>query len=437
MASPPPAPSRLHITVVGMSSGRICGVHDHAVLLAEALRVEQTTCSLHWLWRSAQSARASRAEVDTWTRALATELDRERPDAVLLHYSVFAYSYRGLPLLAGPTLSVLRRSGIPVVTVLHEFVYPWSHGGWRGKVWAVTQRARLAGVVRLSAAVLLTTDARAEWLATRLWLPRRRAAIAPVFSNLPPPAATTPAHPPRAQIGLFGYSYEGAAAPLVIDALQLLQERGHDVQLTLLGAPGNPSAAAELWLAAARARAVESALCFSGALPAQELSDALAACDVLLFVDASGPSSRKGTLSASLASGRPVVAIDGPRRWGELVQAEAARVVAPTPRDLADAVGALLADVDRREALGARGREFAEQRMGVERAARAVASLLAGSVAEHRSAHRSPSPRWSKSPSPPSPPTFAPPPSLSSAPLSSSPPPSSPRSEHHVERAAR
>jgi glycosyltransferase involved in cell wall biosynthesis len=370
-----------------MSTSHICGVHDHAVLLAEALGAEQVTCSLHWLWRSATSARASRAEVGAWTRALAAELDRERPDAVLMHYSVFAYSYRGLPLLVGPMLSALRRSGIPVVVVLHEFVYPWSHGGWRGKVWAVAQRARLAGVVRLSAAALLTTDARAEWLATRLWLPRRRAAVAPVFSNLPSPAAT-PAHRPRDRIGLFGYSYEGAAAPLVIDALQLLKERGHDVQLTLLGAPGNPSAAAELWLAAARARAVESALCFSGALPAQELSDALAACEVLLFVDSSGPSSRKGTLSASLASGRPVVAIDGPRRWGELVQAEAAGVAAPTSRGLADAVGVLLADVDRREALGARGREFAERRMGVERAARAVASLLAGSVAEHRSAHR-------------------------------------------------
>ncbi len=105
----------------------------------------------------------------------------------------------------------------------------------------------------------------------------------------------------------------------------------------------------------ARARAE-----FSDTLPAQDLSDALAACDLLLFADTAGPSSRKGTLAASLASGRPVLAIDGPRRWLELVWAEAASVVEPTAPALADAMEELLGDRAAREALGARGRAFAE-----------------------------------------------------------------------------
>jgi glycosyltransferase involved in cell wall biosynthesis len=403
-----------------MSLGPTCGARDHALLLAEGLSREDVSCSLQWLERREQSVRGGGAEIRAWGQALGDELARERPDAILLHYSVFAYSHRGLPLFVAPVLAVLRRSGIPVVTVLHEYAYPWRHGDLRGKVWAITQRALLIDVIRSSAAALLTTDFRVRWLESRPWLPRQPAAFAPVFSNLPPPAGgssaggssaggpsaggrsaglpTTPSdplgsrldpsHPPpdlepsahRAQsvIGLFGYSYEGAALSLVLDAIALLAKRGVAPRLVLLGAPGRTAAVAGTWRREARARGIEHALEFSDTLPAQDLSDALAACDLLLFVDAAGPSSRKGTLAASLASGRPVLAIDGPRRWLELVWAEAAAVVEPTALALADAMDELLGDDAAREALGARGRAFAEERMGVARTAEAVRKLLDG-----------------------------------------------------------
>lgn len=404
----------IRVAVVGVSAGRTCGARDHAVLLSEALRSEDVSCSLHWLGRESESLRAAQAEVRAWARALVEELDRTRPDAILLHYSVFAYAYRGLPVFVAPVMRALRSSRIPVTTVLHEFVYPWRHGGWRGKVWAITQRALLIEVMRSSAAVVLTTDFRVEWLATRPWLPRRRAVVAPVFSNLPPATAEShvsatagppvgataespvgatagsrvsatavsatagsPVCPPGPVIGLFGYSFQGAAASLVLGAVALSRDRGLPVRLMLLGAPGRPSAAADMWLQGARARNVEHALSFSGTLPLQELANALAACEMLLFADASGPSSRKGTLAASLASGRPVIAIDGPRRWAELMEARAAHVVQPTSPALADAILALLRDEPLREALGARGRAFAAQKMGVTRAAHAVSGLLA------------------------------------------------------------
>lgn len=400
----------VRVAVVGMSVGPTCGARDHALLLAEGLSREEVSCSLHWLDRREQSVRGGGAEIRAWGQALGGELARERPDAVLLHYSVFAYSHRGLPLFVAPVLAVLRRSGIPVVTVLHEYAYPWRHGGLRGKVWALTQRALLIDVMRSSAAVLLTTDFRAGWLESRPWLPRRPAAFAPVFSNLPPPAGgpsaggqsaglpTTPSDPlrsrldpshlppdlepsvhrPQPVIGLFGYSYQGAAISLVVDAIALLATRAAAPRLVLLGAPGRISAVAGTWRQEARARGIEQALEFSDTLPAQDLSNALAACDLLLFVDVAGPSSRKGTLAASLASGRPVLTIDGPRRWLELVWAEAAAVVEPTAPALADAMGELLGDHIARKALGARGRTFAEERMGVARTAEAVRKLLDG-----------------------------------------------------------
>jgi glycosyltransferase involved in cell wall biosynthesis len=177
-------------------------------------------------------------------------------------------------------------------------------------------------------------------------------------------------------VGLFGYSYQGAAVSLILDALRELRERGVAAHLELLGAPGRSSSAGEAWLAGARTRALSDALSFSGALHAQALSDELAACDVLLFADAAGPSSRKGSRAGSLASGTPVVAIDGPQSWPELVHADALRVVEPTATALAEALAALLGDRRERESLGARGRSFAAHEMGVARTAEAVRALM-------------------------------------------------------------
>jgi glycosyltransferase involved in cell wall biosynthesis len=367
----------VHVAVVGASTSATCGVRDHATLLADALSAENVSCSTHWLDRvEGESVLATRTRIRSWARGLAAERETHRPDVVLLHYSVFSYSYRGLPLFVRPTLAALRQEGIPLITLLHEFAYPWGRGGLRGSAWALSQRALLVEVMRASAAAVVTIEPRADWLSSRVWLPRRPVAFAPVFSNLPAPAVGSRSDRPRAVVGLFGYSHEGAAVSLVLDAMRLLRDRGRDVELMLLGAPGRCSAVGEAWLAGARTRSIAGALSFSGTLAAQELSDALAACDVMLFADSAGPSSRKTTLAASLASGRAVLAIDGPLAWSELIQAQVACVVAPAPDSLAGAVEALLGDEGLRQALGERGRAFAQGRMGVARSARVIAGLL-------------------------------------------------------------
>ena len=377
---PAPAPASIkrpiRVAVVGMSVNRTDGVRDHATLLAQAAARENVSCSLHWHLRSEGSLSGTRSQLRAWTRELRRELAEGKPDAVLLHYSTFAFSYRGVPLLVRPTLAAFRTARIPLVTVLHEFAYPWRYGGFRGSVWAVTQRAALIDIMRASAAVVVTAEFRARWLASRRWLPRRRLVVSPVFSNLPPALRGRPAQRGRPVLGLFGYSHQTAAMSLVLDALRLLEDRGVHVQLRLLGAPGRSSPSGEAWLAGARSRDLVDALSFSDTLPAQDLSNALADCEVLLLADTVGPTSRKTTLAASLATGRPVVAIDGPRRWPKLVDSEAAVVVAPRPSALADAVGALLADEGERERAGERGRAFAEREMSLARSARAVSALL-------------------------------------------------------------
>jgi len=371
-----PASGASRVAAVGVSIQAPCGVRDHATLLAQGLQDAGVSCSLHWLQRDASSLRAATSQHRAWLAALSAELDRERPEAVLLHYSVFALSHRGLPLLVRPTVTALRELGAPLIVVGHELAFPWRRAGWRGGMWALSQRAALFGLVRAAAGVIVTADFRLRWLRSRRWLPRRPLALAPVFSNLPPPAPGAARAQQADTVGVFGYRYDAGALALVLDALVLLRERVPALRLRLLGAPGPRSASGQAWLAAARMRGIEPALAFSGPLPAQELSDALAACAVLLFADAPGPASRKGTLAGSLASGRPLVAVDGHRRWDELVQGGAVHLVGADAHALADALGELLGDERAREQLGARGRAFAEQSMGLARTVAAVRGLL-------------------------------------------------------------
>ena len=365
----------LEVAVVGISTDVTCGVRDHATGLSLALADEGVSCTTHWLNRSATSLRGARAEVGEWTAALAAELERSRPDAVLLHYSVFSFAHRGLPLFTPPVLGAVRRAGVPLLTVLHEGAYNWGGRGPREAVWALTQRVALIELLRACAAVIVTSERRAEWFGSRRWLPSREIVVAPVFSNLPAPAAA--ARPQAATVGLFGYAHEGSEPALILDALGLVRERGVPARLLLLGAPGADSPAGERWSAAAAERGLSQALAFSGRLPAGELSAALGSCEVLLFADRPGPSSRKTTLAASLASGRPLLALDGPRSWSALVEADGALMVAQRAPEIAAALERLFADAGEREALAARGIGFYERAMSVQSSARTVAALLA------------------------------------------------------------
>jgi glycosyltransferase involved in cell wall biosynthesis len=380
-SSAPPArrsgtPRPLNVAVIGMSTGTPCGVHEHATLLADALQEEGIASSLHWLWRSDGSFGASRAQVRDWTQRLSSELRGAEPDVVLLHYSVFAYSFRGLPVFVRPVLSVVADLGVPMVTLLHEYAYPWRRGGVRGTGWALSQRALLFEVMRASAAVVATTDFRADWLTTQRWLPRRPTVLAPVFSSLPAGHGDS-AHrhePPR--IGLFGYAHEGVNRALVLDAMHLLEERGVQAELLLVGAPGRESAAGEAWLAAAREHGLERPPAFSGMLAAEDLANVLARCDLLLAADRIGPTSRRTTLAASLAAGAPVVVLDGRHSWSELRESGAALFVEPAAEALADALAELLGDEQTRTQLAQRGPEFATRAMSAERSARVVGRAL-------------------------------------------------------------
>lgn len=373
-------PASTPVAVVGVSLASSCGVRDHATLLARGLDESGVACELHWLTRSQRSLRGSREEIGAWAAGVGRELAAAGPPAVLLHYSVFTVSHKGVPLFLRPVLAAARAARAPVAGVLHEFAYPWGYGGWRGGVWAVSQRAALVELVRSCDALMVTAEQRARWLRSRRWLPARPVVSAPVFSNLPAPAPAARDSRP-AQLGLFGFSYQGAAVELVLDALAEVRAARAGTRLLLLGAPGPDSPAGREWAHAASARGLAEAVDFSGRLPAQELSDTLARCEVLLFPDAAGPSSRKGTLAAALASGSPVLALDGPAAWPALVRAGAVALSPPTAAALARELLRLLGDEAARRRLGAAGSEFCGREMSLARSVAAARDLLAAAGA--------------------------------------------------------
>ncbi len=360
------------VAAVGVSLPGPCGVRDHAALLAVALGEQGWECSTHWLLREEEGLGRTRRRVREWLRELDRELRAQRPDALLLHYSIFPLSWRGLPLFVRPLVATLREQGVPLAIVLHEHAYPWHLSGARGKVWAASHRAALHGAVRAADALAVTVDFRADWLRSRRWLPRRPVRVVPVFSNLPEVRGVEPV-PNR--IGMFGFAHEGIAGDVVLDGMRLLAGTGEEPQLLLLGAPGGDSPDGGRWVQAAAERGLP-APAFTGYVAARELAESLAGCELLLSADRIGPTSRRTTLAASLASGRPLVAIDGKRTWSELREDGAALIVVPSGAALADALQQLRTDSGARERLGARGREFARRRMSLQSNSRLVAELL-------------------------------------------------------------
>lgn len=358
--------SSVRILVAGVSAGPVCGVRDQAAVLSGALAEAGAEISTIW----GPDALGKAPDLGDLVRQVDQRSRAERADAVLLHYSVFAYSRRGVPLGVPSLATRLRKLGVPLLAFAHEFACPWTGRGWRGGTQAATQRAALVPFLSVAARVFVTTPERAEWLNSRRWLLRSPVTFVPIASNIPPHPSSEAVIAVGGRIGLFSFSDQSLAVELLVGAVADAARRTACAHLVLIGGPGPDSPAAERWRLAASA--VGCSLTFTGTVTAPEVSRQLAACEVIVLPDPAGPSPRKSSLAAALAHGRPILALHGPNTWPEFINAAAVEVADMNRQALAASLDRLLHDAGRREALGARGKSFYESRLAVEAAAKIV-----------------------------------------------------------------
>ena len=360
----------LRILNLGVSQSPVCGVRDYALRLGEELTKVGHTVESEWLERP-----TSIRECLGWIRSALSAEKHGPVDVVLWHYSVFAYSSGGIPTLSYPFSWALWRARSPIVAVLHEYTFPWGRGGLRGTAWALSHRFALPFLVAASSGLVVTVQDRAEWLRERRWLLCRPVTVTPVFSNLPEPiVAPDLQESGTIRIGMFGYPK--ASARLIVDAMANVRASGTAAELWLLGSPGQNTSEGEAWRTAGRAAGVVETMKFTGILGPEALANEIRQCDILIFDDGLGPSSRKTTLAAILASGRPVVAVVGPNTWPLLTQDGSVRLVARNSGALGDALIQLANDTTIRDELGARCRAFYERHQSREVVAAAVSQFL-------------------------------------------------------------
>jgi glycosyltransferase involved in cell wall biosynthesis len=366
------------ILMVGASSTRICGVRDHARNLERALEeLGQGVATLWWERNPGQGVTTALSEARAWASEIVRSVREWDPDCILWHYSVFTYGHRGVPLLVPLLARRLGAADMPLVAVLHEFAYSFGRRRWRGTVLALTQRAALFVLLRRCRALVVTTEERARWVLGHPWLPRRPIAFVPVCSNVPPRAGPRHRREGAAlSVGVFGFGAEGFLADPVVSAVSRLRAGGLDISLVLLGSPGSESPQGRAWQAAARGAGCADALTFTGILDEEELANALSGLDVVVLPDEGGPTSRKTTLAAALAYGKPVVALDSPYRWEPLLLEQAVVLAPSTGEGLAQELEPLLEDRERRDQQGERAAAFYRRRMAPEVIAASILAFL-------------------------------------------------------------
>lgn len=298
------------------------------------------------------------------------------PRRLLVQYVPHAYGWRSMNVALCLWLWRRAAKGDSVEVLVHEPFLEFRAGAWR--------RCAAAAVHRLMAWVLLRA-ARRVWVTIpawgALWRPLALGRRVP-FEWLPVPSTVGVVDDParvaslRARYAPPGgvlLGHLGTYPAHVEDSLKRLLPpllSAHPAATALLLGRGSERVREAL----ARAHpALAGRVHASGVVSAAELSCHLAACDLLAQPFPDGVSSRRTSVMAGLAHGRPVVTTRG--RLTESLWAESGAVAlapAQDPRALSESVGRLLEDAEERDRLGAAGLALYEERFKAERAVAAL-----------------------------------------------------------------
>ncbi|MFG1954516.1 glycosyltransferase family 4 protein [Micromonospora sp. NPDC048830] len=299
---------------------------------------------------------------------------RLRPDVVHVQFAPSAYRFSRVPGL----LPLRLPRGVPLVTTLHEYG-AWAAPGWLpGPLWSIVERGgrwcRETGrLVPASGAVVVTNPAHAAVVRARTGREPVHVPIAPNVTDQP--GAATEGLRLRAELGLaegapllafFGFVHPVKGLRHLIEALPELRRTHPDLRLLVVGgftSQALPEAEAAAYrgelTGLARRYGVADAVTFTGHLPAERVSAALHAADVVVLPFTAGVGTKSGALLAALAHGVPT-AVTVPDGEDELSGSGAVAVIRAR-RDSAEIVATLrrlLSDPVLRRRLAERGRAF-------------------------------------------------------------------------------
>ncbi len=368
----------MEIWCLGSVSSGPCGVRDYGSRLAGQLGVAGHDVTELWFENDGSRFRSA---LRTAVGLLRACVRPRRGATAIWHYSVYAYSFRGIPLPGVLLGIVLRLRSVTVIAVLHEMALHWDVPR-RQKVHCVLQRLALPLVLAGADEVVVTTERRQQWLISRLRVSRRKVHVLPVFSNFPPVSGEAFAlgrlcgseTTAKTLVALSWASMAGAER-LFLNALSRPELAVRDLAVELIGAPGPASGAAERWRSLALEEGQDERMWFSGVVSPDEFSSHLRHADVAILLFGDGPSTRHTLLAAALANGCATLAVDGPDTWEILRESDAVEIIPANSSSIAEALASLLDDYQRRHDLSTRALEVYDRYMSVQRAAEKILQL--------------------------------------------------------------
>jgi glycosyltransferase involved in cell wall biosynthesis len=293
--------------------------------------------------------------------AFGRALDAVGPGQMLVQYVPQGYGVKGMNLPLCLWLFARRRVGITVM--FHEVAVALGR--------QQSMRHNVIGVVNLAMAFVLAHAARRCFAAAAAWEPRLRllAPAGTAISWLPVPSNVPVVDDPAGVLavrktlmveggvvlGHFGTARESwIAAQLTAVVPSLLRERP-DAAFLLIGRD-SPDLRSRLF---AGTPELHGRVRATGPLAPTDLSRHLGACDLMLQPYADGVSTRRGSMMAALAHGRPVVTTSGTfteplwRQSGALALADTGDLAA-----MRAALAHLMDDAGERKRLGAAASEL-------------------------------------------------------------------------------
>jgi glycosyltransferase involved in cell wall biosynthesis len=279
--------------------------------------------------------------------------------------------------IEGPFLWALRRQGALLAAVVHE---PEIRTDRRLR-WAVDV-ALYRGVYRAFDVLLLHGEANRQRFA-KLYPGVQRARLRLIEHGSEAPPAGDGALDLRARYGLpadaptavfFGRLLRSKGLTDLVDAFAIVRERRPDARLVIAGPPPRRTEEGEVEQAV-RERGLEDVVAVdSRYLPNEEVRPLMELASVVVLPYTSATQS--GVLHVAYACGRPVIAT---RVGGlpEVVEEGGTGLLVPpgSPRELADAIVAMLDDPEGTARMGERARHLAETRFSWRSVAREVLAV--------------------------------------------------------------